>query len=79
MNWDDSAARAELIERVGLKEYSRLQAEHLSQSVIDTVNGYDIRAINTRFGRLYHVDGAVNAYPSLDNARAYAEQLEPKS
>jgi hypothetical protein len=75
-DWDDPASRARLIESVGAEEYNRLFAEHRRKSVVATVNGYDIRPVLTRLGRLFAVDGTRQAYTTLKQAKAYAESLK---
>jgi hypothetical protein len=75
MNWDDPAARAALIERVGPKEYERLQQEHFRESAVADVNGYRIRPVQTRFGRLFLIHEKGDAYRSLDDAKAAAAKL----
>jgi hypothetical protein len=75
MNWDDPVARAELIERVGADEYTRLLKAHRRATVAATVNGYTIRPVNTASGCLFAVDGTGNAYATLDDACEYAAFL----
>lgn len=78
MDFDDPAARAALIERVGRDEYLRLQEEHRRKSVVVTVNGYDIRpVVSARFGRLFMIDTTDSAYITLDEATKFAEGLPP--
>lgn len=73
MNWDLPQDRYELITRVGPEEYNRLHAEHLKASVIKTVNGYHLRYVQTRFGRLVQVLDTTMAFVHLDAAEKYAE------
>lgn len=77
MNWDDPAERGRLIDRVGPKEYNRLLEEHLKAITVETVNGYPIIPVNSRFGRLYQVSGTSSAFKTLEAARAFALQ-QPK-
>lgn len=77
MNWDDPAARAHLIERVGADEYNRLFAEHRRASVVATVNGHAIRPIGSRFGRLYQVGDTGSAFTTQAAAEKHAEGLPP--
>lgn len=75
MDWDDPAARARLIDRVGPAEYERLQAEHWKATTVATVNGYAIRPVQSRFGQLFAVHGTRTAYRTMREAQAYAESL----
>jgi hypothetical protein len=75
MNWDDPVARAELVERIGADEYTRLFKAHRRTTVATTVNGHTIRPVNTAFACLFAVDGTGNAYTTLDRACEYAGSL----
>lgn len=75
IDWDDPAARFGLIERVGVAEYNRLHEEHRRQTVIATVNGWDIRTVGSRFGRIFTVDGTGKGFSTQDEAEAYARTL----
>jgi hypothetical protein len=77
IDWDDPAARAELIERVGVAEYERQLAEHWREATVVTINGYNIRTVKTRFGQLYAVAASNRAFKKLTEARAYAKSLPP--
>lgn len=72
MNWDDPTERARLMERVSTAEYNRLAAEHQRQTIIDTVNGHAIRAVSTRWGRLYSVGDTGRAHATIEGARMIA-------
>lgn len=78
INWDDPVERAGLIERVGPTEYNRLFEEHRAKSVVAVENGYKIRPVPSRFGRLYQVDGTGKAFITLQEARTFAQGLDPK-
>ena len=78
MNWDNPADRFALIERVGANEYNRLIKEHFRKSVVATVNGYDIRPVNSRFGRIYMIDGADRGYRTLEESKVFAATLPPR-
>jgi hypothetical protein len=54
MNWDDPVQRFQLAERVGLDEYNKRFTEHINASS-EVFNGYRIRPVSSRFGRLYQV------------------------
>ena len=79
MNWNDPAERAALIERVGANEYNRLMSEHIAASTIETVNGYGIRPVTSRFGNFFAVDGTGYAARSLEEARRIALRQPPKT
>lgn len=78
MNWDDPAERAALIERVGVTEYNRMVAQHRKDSVVVTVNGYEIRQVDSpRFGRLFAVGKTGSAFTTQAQAITWASQ-QPK-
>jgi hypothetical protein len=72
MNWDNPAARARLIERVGVAEYNRQHAAHVARSTVETVAGRAIRPVNSRFGRLFMVEGTGKAFTNIEDARQHA-------
>lgn len=72
MNWDDAAARAALIEAVGVTEYNRLHAKHRDDSIVETVCGHAIRPVGSRFGRLFMVGDTGTAYQTIEQARDHA-------
>ena len=72
MDWDNPADRLALIERIGTQAYNDALAEHHRRTTISTVGGHAIRAMRTRFGRLYHVIGTDKAFRKLEQAEAYA-------
>ena len=75
MNWDDPAARAELIERVGPDEYNRLFEEHRKASVLAVVGGHEIRpAYSFRFGNLFMVGNTGVAFSYREDAEKYARE-----
>lgn len=77
IDWTDPAARAALAERLGPAAYNQAHAKHIATSIVATVNGYRIRPIQSRFGRLFAVAGTDTAYPTLAEAEAYARSLPP--
>ena len=77
MNWNDPAARDRLIEQVGLAEYNRLHAEQRKASIIKVVNGHAIRAINSRFGRLYLIGATGSAYSTMEETERFAAAAQP--
>jgi hypothetical protein len=42
---------------------------------VRTVNGYDIRPVQTMFGRLYQVMGTKQAFSTLDKAETFARSI----
>jgi hypothetical protein len=77
MNWDSPEDRLRLIENVGVNEYNRQANLHHQRATIATVNGYDIRPVHCRFGRIFmvHVSGATKGYYKFEDAKAYANSL----
>ena len=76
MDWSDPIARLRLAERLGPAEYNRQHLEHLAASVRAVVNGRGIRAVASRFGQLYAIDGTNEAFACLEQAKARAADLE---
>jgi hypothetical protein len=74
-DFDNAQDRAALIERVGVDEYKRLFQAHLRASVVKTVNGYDIRPVQTMFGRLYAVQGTKQAFSTMEKAEQFARSI----
>lgn len=79
MNWNSPQDRARLIHEVGPAEYQRQQAEHWKATTVATVNGYAIRPISTRFGRLFSVMGAARAFRTQAEAEGFARTLAVQS
>ena len=67
--------RLRLFERVGAERYSELNAEHLKQQTVATVNGHAIRRVQTRFGEIYFVSETDCAFALLSDARGFARGL----
>ena len=82
IDWDDPESRLALIERVGVEAYNKALEEHWAATAVDNVNGYPIRTVTTRFGRLFavvaHTDKAfaftTKAYTTIDEAREFASR-----
>lgn len=74
IDWDDPAARARLIDRIGPQAYNAAIKAHHAKSVVATVNGYTIRPVMSRFGRLFQIDGLQVAYQTLEQAKAKAAE-----
>jgi hypothetical protein len=63
VDFNDPVARAKHIERVGSEQYSRDLAAWVERSAVAKVNGWVIRPVQTRYGRLYAVgDMAFRTY-----------------
>ena len=71
---NDPSYRADLMEQVGIKKYNELMDKHIKDSTVDTVNGYPIRKVSSRFGMLYAVGGTTKAFKTLDQARDFANK-----
>ncbi len=74
-DWSSAEDRADLIERVGITEYKRQFQAQLRASIVTTANGYDIRPIQTQWGRLYQVMGTKQAFSTLDKAEQFARSI----
>lgn len=75
IDWNDPAARAALIERIGAPAYNAALAEHYGKCVQTYVNGHAIRAQQSRFGRLLAVGSTGNAYAELADAIRFANSI----
>jgi hypothetical protein len=51
IDWSNLIDRLHLVERVGAERYNELNAEHLKQQTVATVNGHAIRRVQTPFRR----------------------------
>jgi hypothetical protein len=75
IDWDDPAARAALIERVGIEQYNALFEEHVQQSTVSTVAGHAIRPIvSVQSGRIFMVGDTCTGFPTLAEAEAFARK-----
>jgi hypothetical protein len=77
MNWDDPTARYHLIESVGIDEYNRRIQKHFDDSVVSVVNGYRIRPVGSRWGRIYFITDANIGFLKLEESEAHAATLPP--
>ena len=77
MNWDDPVARYNLIESVGPDRYNEMIQQHFRDSTVAVVNGYPIRPVGSRFGRIFMIDGAGVGYRTQADAEAHAATLAP--
>jgi hypothetical protein len=75
IDWSNLIERLHLFERLGAERYNELNAEHLKQQTVATVNGHAIRRVQTRFGEIYFVSGTDCAFALLSEARAFARGL----
>ncbi len=78
MNWDSPEERLALLERIGADAYNRALAEHELASTIETVNGYHLRAVNSRFGPLVAVAGTGHSFADIERARDFARTRPAK-
>lgn len=75
-DFDTPEGRLAAITELGIDGYNAAMAAHIADTCIETVNGYGIRPVSTRFGRLFAVDGTTYASSTLDGARRHAESLK---
>jgi hypothetical protein len=75
MNWDSPEDRYHLLNSVGVEEYNRRIQQHFKDSRVATVNGYGIRPVGSRFGRIFMIEGTTRGYGTLEEAKAYAATL----
>lgn len=78
IDWEDPAARLALIERIGVKAYNDAVKARADAARIATVNGYAIRPVSSRFGRIYAIDGTGKAFATRAQAETFAEGLPPR-
>lgn len=75
INWDDPAARARLVERVGISKYNQLFEEHVEKSIVARLDGYSIRPIvSARFGRIFIIDGANIGFRTIERCREWINE-----
>lgn len=74
---DDSLARFEYIEKHGPQMFNKAMAIFHEKQAVANVNGYRIRAVMCRWGRLYTIDGLNKAYTNLDDAKSVC-RMSPK-
>ena len=79
INWDDPAARAELIDRIGIEAYNEAQKDYISKSTVATVGGHAIRPVWTGFGRLFQVGDTGRAFKKMTQAEDYARKNVKKA
>ena len=78
-DWNDATARFNHIRAVGTEQYNADMLASIEKSTVSHVNGYGIRAVSTRFGRLYAVMATVSAFATIEQAQTHARSLEPGS
>lgn len=78
VDWNDPASRARYIDQVGPDAYGEAQAKRFKDSTVSTVNGYGIRPVQTRFGRLFQVIGTEMAFSTLEESEKYASERVAK-
>lgn len=76
MDWNSPIEREQLLARVGLVEYNRMYYDHThSHILVTTVNGYQIRPVETRFGKVYVIGNTGAGYAHLQDAIGAALKL----
>jgi hypothetical protein len=78
MDFDTPEGRLDALNTLGPEEYNRRLTLHHREQVVETVNGYDIRKIGTRFGPVFQIETTSRAFSSLEDSRTHAEGLSPK-
>ena len=78
-NFDTPEGRYLAIAALGPAAYNAAHDEHLRNSAVCNVNGYDIRrVVSKRFGVLFSVDGANAAFTNVAQAQNHAHALKQK-
>jgi hypothetical protein len=72
INWDDPAARLDLVERIGVAAYSNAFLAHLAALSRLVVNGRAIRPVSSGFGTLYRIENIGKIFATQAEAEAYA-------
>ena len=78
MSFDTPEGRYAATQSLGVAEYNRQYAAHVRSSFLAIVNGYGLRPLNTRFGRLIQVYGEGSdgkAFATLEQAHNHANSL----
>jgi hypothetical protein len=52
-------------------------ARHIRESIVDTVNGHDIRTVGSRWGTVFLVGATGVGYSTLERAREFARSVSP--
>jgi hypothetical protein len=74
-DWDDPVHRARALEVLGPDCYNAALLEHRRRSTVSIINGHAIRAVTSRFGRIFTVGDTGRAFAKLDDARAFARGI----
>ena len=75
MNLDTPEGRYAASQALGHEGYNAAMAAHHKANSVATVNGYNLRWVNTRFGNLCNVDGTNVAFRTVEEATAHAKTL----
>lgn len=75
IDWNDPEARYRLGASIGAEAYARAQEAHFAATMVATVNGWGIRPVQCRFGRLFSVHGTGRAFSEQADAEQYAATL----
>jgi hypothetical protein len=72
-DFSDPEQRLDYLLRHGVDAYNKAMEDHFAKTVVETVNGFNIRLVySMRFGALYMVDGLNRGHQTLDGARQIA-------
>lgn len=78
MKLDTPEGRYAASQVLGPDGYNKAMADHIKASTVATVNGYSLRWVASRFGRLCSiVEAGGIAFRTLDEAKAHANGLPP--
>lgn len=61
---------------LGHDGYNDAMKAHIGASCVEVVNGYGIRPVTSRFGRLFAIVGTEVAFSTIEAAREHASKLE---
>ena len=72
-DFNDPEQRLDYLLHHGVDAYNKAMEDHFAKTVVETVNGFNIRLVHSmRFGVLYMVDGLNRGHQTLDGARQIA-------
>lgn len=79
MNLDTPEGRYAASQTLGPEGYNKAMAEHIKAGTVATVNGYSLRWVSSRFGRLCMVQESPDkvAFRTMKEAVAHANTLPP--
>lgn len=74
---DQPEGRLAAVEALGPEAYNAAMKAHVKASCAEVVNGYGIRPVATRFGKVYAVVGDDMGFSTIEAARTHALSLKP--